>query len=434
MKIEELDSLLRNKIQFIESDVHESEQAALFDKLNGSYSKKTGLLLWHKVLFICIGIAGIAMLALFTTTKNQITTNTNKTNPTLTETPTFTKVENDAKINNTNSTEITASTINYNTSITNTEINSNPKPIKNIVTNAEISETNSNFSNNTNINTALNLASVNYKYNISLEQLPPYFATNNTIKIIPPIAKTTQTNLAKFSSLKPQLSAWVAPTLSNEKTTVNGIDNRKVHESFASIANNSQSKLFTINTGINLQLKPFSFLKLGTGLNYFSSGNSYNYAYKINRIPVIDSATQNILGYITKPDSTSTSVKENGSHSVRYLDIPLNLNFTLLKNKRYTFGIESALSMQLFLKEKGGNVDYATTIFRKNNTSYAKRQLNFQLGFPVVIGPEKKLNYSITPFYGSALGNISNTNTLNKSRNYSGIRFSINYQLFNPNK
>lgn len=231
-----------------------------------------------------------------------------------------------------------------------------------------------------------------------------------------------------MTKLGPEFGIWIAPALSFESSNLKAGSEEKVHMDYMTLKDKSERPLFSVNTGFEFQFRLMPFLNFSSGVAYFSTGNSYDYDYAINKIPVIDSATNIIKAYITLPDSNAAKIKSRGRHVVSYVELPFRFRFTVYKSPTIRIGVEPAYTFQFLSSEKGEKMDPVSmqlTAFK----SYKSLSGNLQLAVPFSFDLKNKFGYSITPFAGRAVGNVYNGADLNTYRLYTGIRMSLNYRL-----
>ncbi len=228
--------------------------------------------------------------------------------------------------------------------------------------------------------------------------------------------------------LGPELGFWIAPAISFETSKLKAGSEEKVHVNYMAMKEKSERPLFSVNTGFELQFRLMPFLNFSSGISYFRTGNSYDYNYAINKIPVIDSASNTIKAYITLPDSNAAKIKSKGRHVVSYIEVPLRFRFTVYKSSNYRIGIEPAYTFQFLSSEKGDKMDPVNmqlTAFK----SYKSLTGNLQLAVPFSFRLKNNFGFSIAPFAGRAAGNVYNGADLNTNRLYTGLRMSLNYRL-----
>ena len=247
--------------------------------------------------------------------------------------------------------------------------------------------------------------------------------------VLSPYEKKEKGLLKVAKYLKPELSFYLAPQFAFEKSKALSSNADYMNSDYLSNKSNFESSKLTINAGFGLNFNVFSNVSIGTGIGYYSSSNSYNYNYIINKIPIIDSANQKIMGYIKLPDSSSARVQAQGKKVSRYIELPLSMRFKLYANKKFQLGFEPSFSLQFLTQTSGQYMDMVSLkLVNQNNMN--SRNGNFQFAFPLRFIAGQQTAFNISPFFGRTASNISNIQHDNRYRIYSGIKFSINYKIF----
>lgn len=231
-----------------------------------------------------------------------------------------------------------------------------------------------------------------------------------------------------FKYLNPQISIYSTALGSLEEKTTKEPNSDYVHKSYISEYNAGNQRNWTLNTGFNLKLNFLGFLNIGSGLGLINTGSSYDYDFLVNEIPVEDSATGFIFGYISRPDSISQRIKEKGKSSVTYLEVPLQFNFRLFNYKKWQLGIEGAYTFQTLIKSRGRSLNQ-TSLLVDGESKYTNRLRNYQIGLPITYNLSSRNSITIMPHWGKALGNTESNNNINTTRKYNGLRVSFNYNL-----
>ncbi len=449
MKIEDLDTLLRNKLQMLDSEIQSDEFSAIKGALEPEAKNKKKFFSWSKLAivlaFFAIG-ASLVVANLKTASKIEKTAHINQDKLRTNQNSKLLKPENAAinpNVTNNNSAIIVkenqanlnedknsdalpnmpaASNINKGNALHNNinmifgKNNILPKNIEQPLTNQTIVENGFN-----------NLTFKNRKYKRIANQAPLTFS----YELIDQVFAENKPNKDKksnaiFKYLKPELEIWTMALNSTENTALENASNSQIHKDFLQINSKAKANVWTISTGAKVQLKLLNTLSLGSGIGYFKTGSNFKLDYKINNIPIIDSASNTIVAYIKRPDSLSQSVSANGAHIGSYLEIPISLKFNFYNYKRVSIGIEGTYAKQFLLKETGQSID-EQSLFFNNDLHYKKHITNFQFGLPISYSIANKTKLTLMPFYGNANGNISNTQNIINTRTYKGIRMSLNY-------
>lgn len=114
------------------------------------------------------------------------------------------------------------------------------------------------------------------------------------------------------------------------------------------------------------------------------------------------------------------------------LDVPLNVNYTFLKNRNFSLGVNSGLSSYFMLNEKykyitgpQGGTQKITELEIKNQNQHIFGVANLSLSFERRI--TNSLSFGVQPFIKLPLTGIGNGNARLKS---TGVAFSLNLGLF----
>lgn len=452
MKIEDLDTQLRNKLQFVESDIHPDEMDGVMAGLGLPQKRKTKPYLWIVGAFLLFaGSSAILYWATDTFKQNQPVALDNKTIAKTAPQAAPTPLENIAPIHTKKETN---STLNSNNTTLSIEKNvakgqhqimnsSKVKTIEFAIKNPvnETNETKPNVetqksSTPTSFSKSSLISLNTTQKGIADEMIPVCLCPLDQLKKLgqtfeteaPKIPEKTYFDLKR--TLNPELSFWVSAQSTNEQKSLIFANEMRVHKNFLSNYNKGLRNNWTTNAGVNLRVNLLPFLKLGTGVGYINTGQAFNYDFKINNIPVEDSATGNILGYITKPDSSSAHIVEKGAHNATYFSLPLSLSFKLFGAPRFEIGIEANYTHQWLLSEKGNSLAHNT--LRLNASKTFKSSIgNYQLALPISFNPAQRTSFTLSPYFGKALQNVETNTILNTQRKYAGIQFSVNYRLLN---
>jgi len=114
------------------------------------------------------------------------------------------------------------------------------------------------------------------------------------------------------------------------------------------------------------------------------------------------------------------------------LDVPLNVNYTLLKRRNYSIGVNSGLSSYFMLNEKykyitgpQGGTQKVSELEIKNQNQHIFGVANLSLSFERRI--TNTLSFGVQPFVKLPLSGIGNGNARLRS---TGVAFSLNLGLF----
>jgi len=132
------------------------------------------------------------------------------------------------------------------------------------------------------------------------------------------------------------------------------------------------------------------FLKLGSGIGFREIVTTNNYTHQENEIPVIDSATGQILGYIPTGNPPPISVNAHASNSFRYIVLPVSLFYEQPLNSKWSVSGEFVNSFNFLLQQNSYLVN------SKSLELQASDQNTFN---PMVVSYQFRfgINYSLTP-------------------------------------
>lgn len=434
MSIEKLDILLRSKLHRHESDVHSSELDSVFQKMGipKQSKKKSPYFALLGAALLVLTTAGLTYWIVAPTEKKSIqvaiSNGISQTKIVLPKT--------DGQIEN-----LSSDIDQNNISNSMPKLNGFQKKSKEIVTdflsihgvNSHLVFNNSSIMNYNNIvedklESSLLLAEFKKTMFVQNEPLP-------TI-VLAPISTQYLFNKKQFSFRKfihfmqPELGYWIAPMYSSQVTSIPESEKDKVHESYQVNKDKSEQGAITVSTGLNVQFGILPFLNFGTGIGYIQTGTSYNYDYKINRIPIIDSATQKIVGYINKHDSLSKHVQSRGRNITSFIEVPFRFHFKLYNSEKFKFGIQPAYTLQFFTKNSGEYMDPVTLQLRTERNVKLSTG-NMQLGIPLEFRINQSFGLTLTPFIGSSRKTFANNGVEQHKTIYSGIRTTLIYKLYN---
>lgn len=274
---------------------------------------------------------------------------------------------------------------------------------------------------------SMSLASIR-RYAYFFTEAEPVVAVHNQT-----IMKNSTTRMKKFQErFQPVLSFWSAPLVSMEKNKILNQNSETVHKNYHELTASAIKPLYSVSAGMSFQIRMMPVFSVASGVSYYSLGESYRYNYKINNIPVIDSATSRILGYLYKPDSLAHQVYSKGVLRRTFLEIPLRLHFEVFKYRSLTFALEPAVTLQFLKHSSGETIDRQS--LRPVYETVKSKSTNLQMGIPVSFALNGPFGMSVTPFAGRTINNMSLTDGEKKVLLYGGIRLALNYKLFETNK
>jgi len=121
-----------------------------------------------------------------------------------------------------------------------------------------------------------------------------------------------------------ELRFYMAPTYNMPSFTYN-VNEEKKHKDFAKATQNAMKPGWGIDAGFEMRYRLSRNLLISSGFSYREIITQNNYDFEVNEIPVIDSATGNILAYL--PISQSEHRVEQSNNMFGFFNIPVSLYF-----------------------------------------------------------------------------------------------------------
>ena len=247
------------------------------------------------------------------------------------------------------------------------------------------------------------------------------------IKILKADSLINPLNKAEKASNTTKIACKIvfSPDYTNRKFETN--DAPKIHEDYSLMKNESEKSAISFSLGVNLEFFVSKTLSITSGLQLdrFSTAGKYNF-YN-NKIPVIDSISGIIKGYITINDTIGIHSQIKNSYS--FLELPLILNYYVPLNKKWTFNIKAGGSMFYFLNSSGKTISAAELVL-KDVSSYSYNSINWGLilGLGCYYRVSDKLNLGFEPTYKQFLGSLMKKDELTGLKPWS-VGINVNAQI-----
>ena len=159
----------------------------------------------------------------------------------------------------------------------------------------------------------------------------------------------------------------------------------------------------------------------------FSTGGKYDF-YN-NKIPVIDSLTGIIKGYITVKDTVGVhfTIKNN----YNFLEIPLILNYYIPLGNKWKFNIKAGASMHYLMSSTGKTIS-ADELLLKDVSSYSYNSINWGLilGIGCNYRLTDKISIGLEPTYKQFLSSIMSKDEMTGLKPWSvGVNVNVLIKL-----
>lgn len=112
-----------------------------------------------------------------------------------------------------------------------------------------------------------------------------------------------------------------------------------IHENYKEIRDKSEKGGFSLSGGLNIECYLNKRLSVTSGLIYNSFRITGKYDFTNNKIPVVDSATKKIVGYITINDTIGTHFKIDNKYN--FIEVPVIITYRAFKFKRLSFDLKT---------------------------------------------------------------------------------------------
>lgn len=125
-----------------------------------------------------------------------------------------------------------------------------------------------------------------------------------------------------------------------------------------------------VHLGAELHYRLYKNFSLGLGFDFFELQRQYNFNHRVDDIPVIDSASGNIIGYLTRAEAEQISA--SGQSSFGYLGIPFSINYTQNLSTRWSLRTEARYTHYLNIYARGRELDPQSLTLRTLSSESAQ--------------------------------------------------------------
>jgi hypothetical protein len=220
-----------------------------------------------------------------------------------------------------------------------------------------------------------------------------------------------------------------SPGYSFNKSTSSSANAPKIHENYNLIAGESENGVISFSLGVNLEFFVWKNLSVTSGLFYdkYSTGGKYDF-YN-NKIPVIDSVSGIIKGYITVNDTVGVHYSINNSY--HFLELPLILNYYIPLGEKWKLNLKAGGSMLYYMSSSGKTIT-ADELVLKDVNSYSYNTLNWGLilGLGCNYRINDKISIGLEPTYKQFLGSVLKNDEITGMKPWSvGVNAGVQIKL-----
>jgi len=147
-----------------------------------------------------------------------------------------------------------------------------------------------------------------------------------------------------------ELKLYAAPTY-NWTGLSYSTDASKKHRQLAEAAENAIQPGWGVDAGIELSYVLFKNIRLSTGLAYRKIQTENQYDFEINEIPVIDSASGDIISYIPL-GSNSQKIQNSSSNTYTFLDVPVSMFYERPISEKWSITGEAIHRFSILLNQQ----------------------------------------------------------------------------------
>ncbi|MGZ5283894.1 MAG: outer membrane beta-barrel protein [Bacteroidia bacterium] len=243
---------------------------------------------------------------------------------------------NKASKTGTDKSQIAASSKNIKTgSKEKSAVNTYKEPVKNTDTEFAGNTIAEQIENNANTEITANVLKDSADENLA-EASPEVKRTDETIKTV---AKETVKKSINTAGKKFSFGIRYSPMFSGRSISMNAGKTEQTHKNYFDLRNSQEKPSTGYNAGIFAQYNIWKNLAVQSGIEYQQQREKASYKFYNNEIPVIDSASGNILGYIEFEDTTGTNYTHQNTYS--YASIPLLIGYEIPLSNKWSFGLQA---------------------------------------------------------------------------------------------
>lgn len=204
------------------------------------------------------------------------------------------------------------------------------------------------------------------------------------------------------------------------------------HKNYQSIRNGQDKPMPSFAVNVYAECKISASLGFQTGISYTQGGYFADYNYKVTEIPVRDSATHTILGYVQVSDSAGTHLSSRQSFS--YVEIPFLVGYSFQVAPKWRMGIRAGGSIQKLQLVNATVVNpEALTLSKLSAKDQTVRSVNYsyQLALGVFYAVKPKFYIMAEPVFKKSIHPLMNAASLSRETLFSyGMNLGIMYKLF----
>lgn len=200
------------------------------------------------------------------------------------------------------------------------------------------------------------------------------------------------------------------------------------HKELAVVSENSAEPGLGFDAGVEVSyfVTPHFKVSSGIGIRRFTTQNTFN--YEVSEIPVMDSATGQILGYL--PAGQPATYQDKSVNSYTYFSIPVSLFYEQQLTSRWSVTGEFVNTAQLFIQQNSTSINPQSLEVRTTqDNTFNKAVFSYQLKVGLRYYFNDKTAVSLEPAYRGHYSNIYNSTILQWRPTDWSVNLAIIYRL-----
>jgi hypothetical protein len=267
------------------------------------------------------------------------------------------------------------------------------------------------------------LSLCNFEEDYSISSFPKHIAFN---------ASNSGKKKTGFFKNRLSLSANLSPEFNQLVLSAQPGSADYIHADYQAAVKSLPASGTGISGGLSLKYRLKSGFSTNIGFNYISFRQSSQYDYNIDRIPVIDSASRKILGYINNPDNRHIAYHQ-GFNTFNYVGIPLSICYAGNFTTRLGWSVNGGADLLIFTGADGKFLRPDNLQLADLKTINAFRSINYGLtvsaGFTWLLN--NNIQLELAPSFHKVMNSLmDNSMHINDNVYSMGIKFGVNYNIY----
>ncbi len=200
------------------------------------------------------------------------------------------------------------------------------------------------------------------------------------------------------------------------------------HVDYAKATDNAVKPGLGFDAGIELKYRVFKHFKIGGGVEYRKLTNSVNFDYQSNKIPLIDSASGNIINYLESPNATSYSYSGNNTYT--FISLPISIYYEVPLKGKWSLGAEAIYNHSFLIKQNSTGVNPTQlTIEQQGDAVYQSSLGSAQFRLSLMYQLTPNLYLAAEPAYRQYMQSFNKTENVNWTPRDLSLSMSMIYRF-----